>query len=86
VTDKTLSVATVTINDGASGNNSVSAAGDTSASKNKTLTYEPLAKLSARVREFPARITTLDRKLVISSDSRPICRRATNFQSFQASR
>jgi hypothetical protein len=47
---------------------------------------ELLAKLSARVREFPARITTLDRKLVISSDSRHICRRATSFQSFQASR
>ena len=47
---------------------------------------ELLAKLSARVREFPARITTLDRILVISSDSRQICRRATSFQSFQASR
>ena len=31
---------------------------------------EPLAKLSAHMREFPARITTLDRNLVISSDSR----------------
>ena len=47
---------------------------------------ELLAKLSARVREFPARITTLDGNLVISSGSRHICRRATSFQSFQASR
>ena len=39
VTDTTLSGGSVTINDGASGNNSVSAAGDTSASKGKTLTY-----------------------------------------------
>jgi hypothetical protein len=39
VTDKTESGAAVTINDGVSGNNSVSAAGDTSASKNKSLTY-----------------------------------------------
>jgi hypothetical protein len=39
VTDKTLSGGTVTINDGASGNNSVSAAGDTAASKGKTLNY-----------------------------------------------
>ena len=39
VTDTTLSGGTVTINDGASGNNSVSAAGDTSASKGKTLNY-----------------------------------------------
>ena len=39
VTDKTLSGAAVTINDGASGNNSVSAAGGTWASKNKMLTY-----------------------------------------------
>ena len=39
VTDKTLSGGAVTINDGASGNNSVSAAGDTAASKGKTLTY-----------------------------------------------
>ena len=37
VTDTTLSGGSVTINDGASGNNSVSAAGDTSASKGKTL-------------------------------------------------
>jgi hypothetical protein len=50
------------------------------------LSCEPLAKLSARVREFPARITALDRNLVISSESRHICRRATSFQSFQASR
>ena len=33
---------------------------------------ELLAKLSARAREFPAGITTLDRNLVISSDSRHI--------------
>ena len=39
VTDTTLSGGTVTINDGASGNNSVSAAGDTSASTGKTLIY-----------------------------------------------
>ena len=39
VTDTTLSGGAVTINDGASGNNSVSAAGDTSASKGKTLSY-----------------------------------------------
>ena len=39
VTDTTLSGGTVTINDGASGNNSVSAASDTSASNGKTLTY-----------------------------------------------
>jgi hypothetical protein len=39
VTDTTLSGGTVTINDGASGNNSVSAAGDTSASTGKSLTY-----------------------------------------------
>ena len=39
VTDTTLSGGSVTIHDGASGNNSVSAAGDTSASKGKTLTY-----------------------------------------------
>ena len=39
VTDTTLSGGTVTINDGASGNNSVSAAGDTAASKGKTLNY-----------------------------------------------
>jgi hypothetical protein len=41
VTDKTLSGGAVTINDGASGNNTVSAAGDTAASKGKTLTYDP---------------------------------------------
>jgi hypothetical protein len=39
VTDTTLSGGSVTINDGASGNNTVSAAGDTSASKGKTLNY-----------------------------------------------
>jgi hypothetical protein len=39
VTDTTLSGGSVTINDGASGNNTVSAAGDTSASTGKTLTY-----------------------------------------------
>ena len=39
VTDKTLSGGSVTINDGASGNNTVSAAGDTSASTGKALTY-----------------------------------------------
>jgi fibronectin-binding autotransporter adhesin len=39
VTDKTLSGGTVTINDGASGNNTISAASDTSASKGKSLTY-----------------------------------------------
>ncbi len=39
VTDTTLSGGAVTIVDGASGNNTVSAAGDTSASKGKTLTY-----------------------------------------------
>ena len=39
VTDKTLSGGTVTINDGASGNNTISAAGDTAASTGKTLTY-----------------------------------------------
>ncbi len=39
VTDTTLSGGSVIINDGASGNNSVSAAGDTSASKGKTLNY-----------------------------------------------
>jgi hypothetical protein len=41
VTDKTLSGGAVTINDGASGNNTVSAAGDTAASTGKTLTYDP---------------------------------------------
>ena len=40
VTDKTLSGGSVTISDGASGNNTVSAAGDTSASAGKTLTYD----------------------------------------------
>ena len=39
VPDKTLSGGAVTIVDGASGNNSVSAASDTSASKGKSLTY-----------------------------------------------
>ena len=39
VTDTTLSGGSVTIHDGASGNNSVSAAGDTAASKGKTLIY-----------------------------------------------
>jgi hypothetical protein len=39
VTDKTLSGGAVTINDGASGNNTISAAGDTSASTGKSLTY-----------------------------------------------
>ena len=39
VTDRTLSGGTVAINDGASGNNSVSAAGDTSASTGKSLNY-----------------------------------------------
>jgi len=39
VTDATLSGGAVTLNDGASGNNTVSAAGDTSASSGKTLTY-----------------------------------------------
>jgi hypothetical protein len=39
VTDTTLSGGTVVLNDGASGNNTVSAATDTSASKGKTLNY-----------------------------------------------
>ncbi len=39
VTDTTLSGGSVTINDGASGSNSISAAGDTSASAGKSLTY-----------------------------------------------
>ncbi len=39
VTDKTLSGGAVTINDGTSGNNTISAAGDTSASTGKSLTY-----------------------------------------------
>ena len=39
VTDKTLSGGAVTINDGASGNNTISATSDTSASKGKSLTY-----------------------------------------------
>ena len=38
-TDKTLSGGSVTINDGASGNNTISAAGDTSARTGKSLTY-----------------------------------------------
>ena len=41
VTDTTLSGGTVAIHAGASGNNSISAAGDTSASKGKTLSYFP---------------------------------------------
>src|ERR1019366_9893901 len=48
--------------------------------------YEPLAKLSARTREFPSETTTLDSDLVISSDSHRIWRRARSFRSFQASR
>ena len=54
VTDTTLSGGSVTINDGASGNNSVSAAGDTSASTGKTLTYfagDRDGQLHRRVRE-----------------------------------
>ena len=39
LTDKTLSGGSVALHDGTSGNNSVSAAGDTSASTGKTLTY-----------------------------------------------
>ena len=39
LTDKTLSGGSVTLHDGASGNNSISAAGDTSASTGKTLAY-----------------------------------------------
>jgi hypothetical protein len=39
VTDKTLSGGAVTISDGAGGNNSISAVGDTAASKTKTLNY-----------------------------------------------
>jgi hypothetical protein len=39
VTDTTLSGGTVAVNDGASGNNSVSAVADTAASKSKTLNY-----------------------------------------------
>ena len=39
VTDTTLSGGAVALNDGASGNNTVSAAGDTSASTGKTLNY-----------------------------------------------
>ena len=42
VTDKTLSGGSVFLHDGATGNNSVSAAGDTSASIGKTLTYQTL--------------------------------------------
>ena len=41
VTDTTLSGGSVTFHDGASGNNSISAAGDTAASKGKTLIYTP---------------------------------------------
>ncbi len=54
VTDKTLSGGTVTINAGVSGNNSVSAAGDTAASTGKTLTYVAAdrdGQLHRRVRE-----------------------------------
>jgi Ca2+-binding RTX toxin-like protein len=40
VTDTTLSGGAVTIKDGASGNNSISAAGDTSASSGTSLTYD----------------------------------------------
>ena len=40
VTDTTLSVGSVTIKPGASGNNTISAAGDTAASTGKTLTYD----------------------------------------------
>ena len=43
-----------------------------------------LQKLSARVREFPARITTLDRNLAISSDSATFDGARRAFQSFQA--
>jgi len=39
VTDTTLSSGSVALHDGASGNNTISAAGDTAASKGKTLTY-----------------------------------------------
>ena len=39
VTDKSLSGGAVTINDGSSGNNTISADGDTSASRGKTLNY-----------------------------------------------
>ena len=39
VTDAMLSVGALTINDGSSGNNTISAAGDTSASRGKTLNY-----------------------------------------------
>ena len=39
VTDKTLSGGSVALHDGASGNNTISAAGDTAASKGKTLSY-----------------------------------------------
>ena len=40
VTDTTLAGGSVSLHDGASGNNTVSAAGDTSASKGKTLVYQ----------------------------------------------
>jgi hypothetical protein len=48
--------------------------------------FEPLAKLSARAREFPSEYTTGSRRSTISSDSQRIWRRATSFRSFQASR
>ena len=41
VTDTTLAGGSVSLHDGASGNNTVSAAGDTSASKGKTLVFRP---------------------------------------------
>ena len=41
VTDTTLSGGAVALHDGSSGNNTVSAVGDTSASKGITLTYDP---------------------------------------------
>ena len=52
----------------------------------KTIPMEPLAKLSARAREFPSEYTTGSRRSTISSDSQRIWRRATSFRSFQASR
>ena len=61
VTDTTLSGGAVTIKDGASGNNSISAAGDTSASSGTSLTYdagsrEPTASPAASrtIRSTPA--------------------------------
>ncbi len=39
LTNTTLSAGSITVNDGASGNDTVSAAGDTSVSSGKTLTY-----------------------------------------------